>query len=433
MNVTISEVDINNSTGAGLLGINMLGLSNISQTTLSGNKPNCFLIFLDVPSTLQAISSTLLTIEDSHVMFGKLPHNVGYSSWCATGLGIMLAQVTYNVHICINRIKTYRNMNKWNCSGNLHFTIERWACYCSSIQAKEITSVNIFNKTTLPRGDITEIDLEYRGYRKCTCSTPAEEKYIVHILESYFVGVSIWMRRSKKYVWHANTKIKFQNITVKNCTAYPAMYISDIEYIEMDNMTFTHNHENEISLYHTYIVASGRCCFVNNTGVAGILYVSESRIFFNGEVEFIGNKAQGATVILARESTMEFQKTAKLVDNQSRVGGAIALYDNSRLIVGKKGSVTFLRNYAQQDGGAILVGKSEIVVKYGAIMTFTENKAYNGGALALQNGARLNFESHGQIIFVGNYAQQYGGALYVEEPVHKIVRNNHVYWILCFF
>ena len=65
INVTISEVTINNSTEAGLLGINMLGLSTISQTALSGNKPNCFLIFLDIPSTSQVIPSTLLTIEDS--------------------------------------------------------------------------------------------------------------------------------------------------------------------------------------------------------------------------------------------------------------------------------------------------------------------------------------------------------------------------------
>ena len=109
------------------------------------------------------------------------------------------------------------------------------------------------------------------------------------------------------------------------------------------------------------------------------------------------------------------------------------MYDNSQLIVGEKSNVDFLRNYAQQDGGAILVDHSEIVMKHGAKMTFTENKAYNGGALALQNGARLNFESHSQITFIGNYVQQYGGALYVEEPGHKIIRNNGGYWILCFF
>ena len=66
-----------------------------------------------------------------HVMLGKLPHHVDYISWCLTGLGIMLAQVTYNVHIWMNRIKIYGNMNRWDCRGNLHFTIEEWQCCCS--------------------------------------------------------------------------------------------------------------------------------------------------------------------------------------------------------------------------------------------------------------------------------------------------------------
>ena len=432
INVTISEVTISNSTGAGLLGINMLGLSNISQTTLSGNKPNCILLFLDIPSTSQVIPSTLLTIEESHVMLGKLPHHVDYIRWCATGLGIMLAQVTYNVHICMNRIKTYSNMNSWDCNGNLHFTIEEWGCRCSVIHAKQITSTNIFNKTTLQTRDETEIYLDSsRKHRRCTCSKRAEEKYIVHILDSYFVGVGISVSKSNHHIWNINNKIKLQNIIVRNCINLPAMYISNMEYIEMDNVTFTHN-LGEILLYRSNIIASGRCYFINNTGFVSILYLRESRICFNGEVEFIGNKVKWATVILAM-STMKFQQTAKLVDNKSRVGGAIALYDDSQLIVGDISNVSLLRNYAQQDGGAILVDQSEIIIKYGAKMTFAENIAYNGGALTLQNGARLIFKSHSQIIFKENYAQQYGGALYVEEPGHKIIRNNRGYWILCFF
>ena len=220
------------------------------------HKLNCFLIFLDIPSTLQVIPSTLLTIEDSHVMLAKLPNNVSYTSWCATGLAIMLAQVTYNVHICIKRIKTYRNMNKWNCSGILHFTIEEWECRCSVIQAKQITSTNIFNKTTLQRVDTTQIYLKSsRSQCWCTCSKPAEEKYIVHISDSYFVGVGVWVYKDYSYVqWDFNSKIKLQNITVKNCTTYSALYISAMDSIEMDSMNFTHNHENEISLYRTKIL-----------------------------------------------------------------------------------------------------------------------------------------------------------------------------------
>jgi len=86
-NVIISEIVISNSSGAGLLGINMLGHSNISQTTFSGNEPNCLLIFTDFPSTSQINQPTLLTIVNSKMMFGST------SSWSkVAGLTITLAQ-----------------------------------------------------------------------------------------------------------------------------------------------------------------------------------------------------------------------------------------------------------------------------------------------------------------------------------------------------
>ena len=70
INVTISEVDISNSKEVGLVGINMLGFPNIAQSVFSGNRPNCLLFFLDIPSTSQAIPHTYFNIEDSLVTFG---------------------------------------------------------------------------------------------------------------------------------------------------------------------------------------------------------------------------------------------------------------------------------------------------------------------------------------------------------------------------
>ena len=105
-NVVISEVAIHNSTGAGLLGINMLGLSNISQTTFSGNEPNCCLIFLDVSSASQILPKTHFNTVQSKITFGRLPHSIKKYDWKATGLLIMLAQTAYNVHIHMNNIAT---------------------------------------------------------------------------------------------------------------------------------------------------------------------------------------------------------------------------------------------------------------------------------------------------------------------------------------
>lgn len=104
INVTISEVDISNSKGVGLVKNNMLGFLNIAQSVFNGNRPNCLLFFLDIPSTSQAILHTYFNIEDSLVIFGT-PSNVRYSDLHVAGLGIILTQTTYHVHFCINNIK----------------------------------------------------------------------------------------------------------------------------------------------------------------------------------------------------------------------------------------------------------------------------------------------------------------------------------------
>lgn len=74
-----------------------------------------------------------------------------------------------------------------------------------------------------------------------------------------------------------------------------------------------------------------------------------------------------------------------------------------------------------------------MVVEQETRMDFT-GKAYNGGALSLQNGARVVLKSHSQVTFVGNHAQPYGGALHTEEPAYNYFLNRHdVYRIKCFF
>ena len=111
INLAISEVNISNSTGAGIIGVNMFGLSNISQTVISGNSPNCLIIFQEHSKD---IPPTHFNIVNTHVTFGKIPKDLQKRrlNWGVTGLGIFLAQTTYNVHIHITNIKTHGNIRK---------------------------------------------------------------------------------------------------------------------------------------------------------------------------------------------------------------------------------------------------------------------------------------------------------------------------------
>ena len=101
VNVTISEVNISNSTGAGLLGINMLGLSNVFQTVFNSNKPKCLSIIF---TTSKIHSPTVFSIVNSWFTFGST-HTQGCDRFeYATGLSVELAQTTYKVYTYINNI-----------------------------------------------------------------------------------------------------------------------------------------------------------------------------------------------------------------------------------------------------------------------------------------------------------------------------------------
>ena len=141
-----------------------------------------------------------------------------------------------------------------------------------------------------------------------------------------------------------------------------------------------------------------------------------------GTQKFVGNKViqEWGGTIFAVNSTIIFQQNFKLVGNEGRACGVISLYRKSQLVFWERSKVTFLRNHAQQNGGAMLADASTIVVKRYTNITFMENAGYNGGALALQNGATIILGSHSQMIFIRNHAQHNGGALYVNNVAQTI-------------
>ena len=424
-NVTISEVNISNSSGAGLLGINMFGVSNISHTIFGGNRPNCWIIFQE-HFKLKDIPPTYFNIVNTTVMFGKIPKDLEKRLiWGVTGLGIFLAQTTFNVHIHITNIKTHSNLRKKRWYGNLRFVIEYWECQCSLIQVEKVVNTNTGEENDRTQLRLQSISKKSANTAGCKCSKPAEEENIVQISDSYFEGVDIQMDADTKY---CDIRIKLGHITVHN----NILHISGMRSVEIQDMNF--NQSTAMVIDDSNITFSGRCCFmhIQSKYKRRIVTLFRSYISFY-DVKFIGNKVQEDTVLLVNNSTIKFQHSAELVGNQGWVGGVIALYSSSQLVFGEQSNVTFLQNYAQQYGGAILVDGSTIVVESEAMAAFTENEAYNGGALAFQNDARIMLKSHSQITFKRNHAQQYGGALYVEEPTPEIIYHLHSYKIRCFF
>jgi len=61
----------------------------------------------------------------------------------------------------------------------------------------------------------------------------------------------------------------------------------------------------------------------------------------------------------------------------------MTLYQNVSVVVEKLAGVRFFGNHARKSGGAIYARGSQIAVRNGGNLLFIENKAYNGGAMAL--------------------------------------------------
>ena len=152
-----------------------LGHSNISQTTFSGNEPNCLLIFIDFPSTSQINQPTLLTIVNSQMMF----ESTSFRSKVA-GVTITLAQTAYNVHIGIHNIVITHD--------DFEVSIDKWVCHCSTIHVTQIASTGNHN--------ILAVRLKTGGSPSptCNCSEPAEDEYTVYISDIHFVGMCIHVR-----------------------------------------------------------------------------------------------------------------------------------------------------------------------------------------------------------------------------------------------
>ena len=253
-NITLSGVVINNSTEAGLLGINMFGISNISHTIFNGNRPNCLIIFQQY-FKLKVIPSTHLNIINSQVMFGKIPNRLQtYHHWGATGLGIFLAQTTFNVHIHITNVTTCSNIRKKSWYGNLRFVIENWECRCSLIQVKQLANTNRMEENDKTQLRLKSINKKSAHIADCKCSIPAEEENIVQISDSYFEGVKIRMDTETKY---CDIRLKLWNITMHN----NMIRISRMRSVEIQDINF--NESTVMFIDDSNIAVSGRCCFMH--------------------------------------------------------------------------------------------------------------------------------------------------------------------------
>ena len=356
--LSISKVHVHKSEGIGLVGLNVLGNSSISQSTLASNNPNCAFLFLDSLDTSQSFMHTILIVSNSEFISGE---SKGNKCSLAAGLTLLWTQTTFFSTVQFNNVATHNNTGDHN--GNVLLRMPECSQDFVSIQAYELNCTNGIGGTGL------SIEFSYSFIYPCSCSRmQLHKREVIQISNSYFgnhaAGGAITIQVT--YVHQCiHPIITLWNSTVEDNKGI-GIYIFRRQTIVLrttvvlDDVTFTNN-EGALLGLGINIIAKGNTSFIHNNYQMirkATLLLQHTNITFIGNITFAGNIGHDAGAIYAdQSSTLIFKKNTTFVQNEGYNGGAIAFYGQSVLLMTKYAKIHFIRNHARNFGGALYVNK----------------------------------------------------------------------------
>ena len=172
--------------------------------------------------------------------------------------------------------------------------------------------------------------------------------------------------------------------------------------LDIADLFFTQNAITHISLLRSTLHTSGMVQF-ENANTAMIL--TGSFIELAGAVNFINND-NSAILVVDTHSTILLTGTVEFTNNTADSGGAVAMLDGN-MTIANSAHVVFQGNRAKQFGGAIA---SYQHVTIAGSVEFTNNAADSGGAVAILDGS-MTIANNAQVVFQANHAKTLGGAI----------------------
>ena len=203
---------------------------------------------------------------------------------------------------------------------------------------------------------------------------------------------------------------------------------SSIMFKETSNVSFHNNHARQ-SFGVGYFSLSSKVIFDDNTTVrfvkntaqnAGMLYITNSKIWFNGNstVTLAYNRAtlNCGALCLDSSSDASFSEFTNVTFHHNRAfyGGAILANDHCNITLTGNSDLLFAHNEATQSGGAGYFNYScNFIMQDNALATFDNNRALHGGAVCIRNKTEILFERNSTALFCNNVATVGGGAINV--------------------
>ena len=162
--------------------------------------------------------------------------------------------------------------------------------------------------------------------------------------------------------------------------------------------------DRRLSSGHSSVIKFTDCLFTNNTVLAaennltrgvGTIYISSYNVRFSGDIYFTKNHGSALYVI---NGVVNFQNSSVTFENNRALqGGAIALIGSSMIIVGPNRHYEFVNNVAIYQGGAIYVSQINNVDFISVGICFIQ--------CIDDDNSIISWEWNNTIIFTGNSAK----------------------------
>ena len=422
-NITLEWVSVQNSSGFGLFLVNAFDLL-IANSSFAQNKPletcfdcsggNVYIRYDD-----QTINKTLCSVDimQSNFTFGLNLEVCSFEEYIKSqyvsssgGLTISLLHTqSYNIQFNIDYVVFYNNTA--NAGANFVF-LAHYTGVCSLTMSNTIST---YGKTLISYTDIYDCTfaagmtlVQNNGVYKPEINI--KNCTFEHNLAKQFGGGI--------FIGWSDTpgNITFHNCTIYNNTAYhgSAMFLYGF------NSTLVHFH------FVNIIFDSNKVLYKFNRFQTAVLLVHINNAIF----EQIDVSNHDTTGLLSYHSQLTFLKNCKFVNNSGTLGGGMALYDSSNLILKEQTNISFVNNYASESGGGIFV--SEKILTHdiptdcffilesdhstNATIYFVNNTAEISGDVLYGGNVDYCLNAH-QFHHLFNYSQQKGSSVVSSDPI----------------
>ena len=188
-----------------------------------------------------------------------------------------------------------------------------------------------------------------------------------------------------------------------------AIDADDVTIANNAQVVFQGNHANSFGgaiFSHQHVTVAGSVQFINNSAnhggaINGVLDVTFAD---NAQVVFQDNHAKIFGGAIATNQHVTMAGSVQFINNSASQGGAIG--SNGTVTIADTAQVFLQGNHAKVNGVAIV---SYHHVTVAGSLQFINNSANEGGAI--YSSVSVTVDKYSQVIFQGNHAKAYGGAI----------------------